>query len=297
MSARYHSLKTSIPVAIVLAALAVGCASTPEGPSPVAIARGKLTALQSDQQLATRAAAAIRDADLAVRAAEEAERKDKELTKHLVVIADRKIDTAAAQANTRLLEDQRLELAEQEQAVRLASRTREADRARSQADIARANAESARADTASARADAAEAQRMTEELRLQIAELNAKETERGLVVTLGDVLFDSGQAQIKSGAANNLDKLAAFLVKYKDRSVTIEGHTDSVGETGYNQSLSQRRADAVRSYLSNRGVDSNRLIASGMGESYPLVGNETAAGRQQNRRVEVIIANTVASLE
>lgn len=283
MNARYHSLKASLPVAIVLAALAVGCASTPEGPSAVAAARSKLTDLQSDSQLATRAPAAIRDADMAVRAAEQAENKDKELTKHLVAIADRKIDTAAAQAHTRLLEDQRQGLAEQEQAARLAARTREADRARDQA--------------ASARADAAEAQRMTEELQRQISELNAKATDRGVVVTLGDVLFDTGQWQIRSGAANNLDKLAAFLNQYKDRTVAIEGHTDSVGTAEYNQSLSQRRAEAVRSYLVGQGVDPRRLVASGMGEGHPVVGNDTAAGRQQNRRVEVIIATAVASLE
>jgi outer membrane protein OmpA-like peptidoglycan-associated protein len=109
------------------------------------------------------------------------------------------------------------------------------------------------------------------------------------VLTLGDVLFTSGQADLKAGASSHLDKLVTFLDKYPDRTVLIEGYTDSVGSEDYNQGLSQRRADSVKSYLVAQGVDSTRLAASGKGESDPVAGNETAAGREQNRRVEVII--------
>jgi outer membrane protein OmpA-like peptidoglycan-associated protein len=110
-----------------------------------------------------------------------------------------------------------------------------------------------------------------------------------LVLTLGDVLFTSGQADLKAGASNHLDRLVAFLEKYPDRTVVIEGYTDSVGSEDYNQGLSQRRADSVKSYLIGQGVDSTRLAASGKGENDPVAGNDSAAGRQQNRRVEVII--------
>jgi outer membrane protein OmpA-like peptidoglycan-associated protein len=121
--------------------------------------------------------------------------------------------------------------------------------------------------------------------------LNARETERGLVVTLGDVLFETARADLKGGAAGNLGKLAAFLVKYPDRNVVIEGHTDNVGGEDYNLGLSQRRAESVRSFLVTHGVSANRISASGKGEGSPVSDNDTATGRQQNRRVEVIIAN------
>jgi outer membrane protein OmpA-like peptidoglycan-associated protein len=128
-------------------------------------------------------------------------------------------------------------------------------------------------------------------LQRQIDELQAKDTDRGLVLTLGDVLFESGKADLKSGATGNLNKLIAFLNNYPSRTVMIEGHTDSVGGEDYNQGLSQRRADSVKSYLAGQGIDSGRLDASGHGESDPVADNESAAGRQQNRRVEVIISN------
>ena len=111
------------------------------------------------------------------------------------------------------------------------------------------------------------------------------------MLTLGDVLFASGTAQLNSGGSNNLGKLANFLNKHLERTVLIEGHTDSVGSDDYNQGLSQRRADAVKSYLVGQSVDSSRLNASGKGEYSPIGDNGNATGRQQNRRVEVIIDN------
>ncbi len=111
------------------------------------------------------------------------------------------------------------------------------------------------------------------------------------MLTLGDVLFASGRAELNPGTANNLNQLVTFLGKYPSRTVIIEGHTDSVGDDNYNQGLSQRRADSVRSYLVRHGVDAARITAMGAGESTPVAGNESATGRQQNRRVEVIISN------
>jgi outer membrane protein OmpA-like peptidoglycan-associated protein len=201
-------------------------------------------------------------------------------------------------------------LGEQRDAMRLQSRTNEADAANRHANAAmaeantqRGNAESAnrRADAATAEADAARdataaAQSSAAELQRQIAELNAKVTDRGLVLTLGDVLFASGTANLNSGTDTHLAKLAGFLNKYPDRTTIIEGYTDSVGSDDYNQGLSQRRADAVKSYLVAQGIDASRLVAAGKGESAPVGNNASATGRQQNRRVEVIIANTLLSL-
>jgi len=205
-----------------------------------------------------------------VRAAE-VPQEDVGLGKHLVFMADRKIDIATFQAQSRLSEDQRKLLSEQRANARLDSRTREADRAHMDTEIA---------------------QQQNADLQRQIAELNATATDRGLVVTLGDLLFDTGKATLKSGAASHLGKLAAFLNQHPDRTVMIEGHTDNVGSEDFNLGLSQRRANSVMTYLIHQGVASNRLAAYGKGENFPINDNESASGRQQNRRVEIIIANT-----
>lgn len=174
------------------------------------------------------------------------------------------------QAETRLSEDQRAGITAQRETVRLDARTREVDAARE------------------ATVDAKE---QNAELQRQIDALQARPTDRGLVLTLGDVLFASGRAELKPGAEHNLSQLVTFLGKYPARTVTIEGHTDSAGGEDYNQGLSQRRADSVRSHLLQQGVEAARVTATGAGESSPVAGNESAAGRQQNRRVEIIISN------
>jgi outer membrane protein OmpA-like peptidoglycan-associated protein len=156
-------------------------------------------------------------------------------------------------------------------------------------------ADEARGAADAARVAATSSQYQATELQRQIDELNAKPTDRGLVVTLGDVLFTSGQADLKSGTTGNLNKLVAFLNEYPSRTVTIEGYTDSVGSEDYNRGLSQRRADSVKAYLVGQGIGSVRLVAAGKGEHAPVASNDSAAGRQQNRRVEVIINNAPAA--
>lgn len=258
--------------ALILAA----CANSPKSPSGAVAARERLVQLQNDPALASRVSVAIREADDAVTAAE-VPMKDKVQSDHLVFVATREVDVAWAQAKTRQLEDQRAGLSERRDSERLESRTREADRALDAAEQARADAEAARDDS--------------DALRREIAELNAKETERGLVVTLGDMLFETGNSQLKGNAFANLSKLSSFLNKYPERTLIIEGHTDSVGSESSNQSLSQRRADSVQQYLLQQGVASNRLTAVGQGENSPVASNDSTSGRALNRRVEVIIAN------
>lgn len=269
------------------------CASAPKTPEAPLDSRVNLNALQADSELATRAPVEMKAAEAAVKAAE-VPREDGRYATHLVLLADQKVEIARARAQSRHYEDQRRALSEQSERARLDARTSEADRARSDAQTARADADSARADASSARDEMAASQAMRRDLQRQIAELNARETDRGLVVTLGDLLFATGSANLTGGAGPNLDKLANFLGEYADRTVLIEGHTDSVGSAQSNQSLSERRAESVKSYLVNRGVQAHRLTTAGLGQGSPVAGNETATGRQQNRRVEVIISNAAA---
>jgi outer membrane protein OmpA-like peptidoglycan-associated protein len=288
MNTTQHSeviLGRTLIATAVASILLAACTAAPVKPDGAAEARVKLTQLQSDPNLASRAAVAIKDADAAVRAAEQPE-SDKELAAHRVYLADRKVDTAKALAETRFAEDQRAVITAQRDSARLDARTREADAAKGQ--VATARAEGAEQKVA--------ADQQAAELQRQIDVLQAKPTDRGLVLTLGDVLFTSGRADLKPGATGNLNKLVAFLDKYPDRSVAIQGYTDSVGSEDYNQGLSERRADSVKSYLAGQGIGSMRLSASGKGRSDPVASNDSAAGRQQNRRVEVIISNPPAAL-
>ena len=167
------------------------------------------------------------------------------------------------------------------------------------ADLAAASsdqqASKARSEADSADLAAAGARQRTAELEQQIRTLQARVTDRGIVVTLGDVLFTSGKSELKVGSSGNLNRLVVFLDQYPDRTATIDGYTDDRGGEASNQTLSQRRADAVKAYLVDQGVSSDRLTASGQGKSSPVARNDSAAGRQQNRRVEVTIANAPAA--
>lgn len=128
-----------------------------------------------------------------------------------------------------------------------------------------------------------------EALRLELAELQALKTERGMVMTLGDVLFSTGKTELLPGAMATITKLADFLAEYSEKTILIEGHTDSVGSESSNQGLSERRALSVKAALADAGVDGSRIDTLGLGESTPMASNDTDAGRLKNRRVEIVI--------
>jgi outer membrane protein OmpA-like peptidoglycan-associated protein len=140
-----------------------------------------------------------------------------------------------------------------------------------------------------AKLEAANSKQETARVQAELDALKATPTERGSVLTLGDVLFDTGRAELKPGASRNLDQLAQFLAEHPERRVQVDGFTDSVGTDEYNRELSQLRADAVRAALIGRGVDPSRIGTQGYGKGYPVASNSDAGGRQLNRRVEVVI--------
>jgi OmpA-OmpF porin, OOP family len=174
-----------------------------------------------------------------------------------------------------------LELAKQQ----LTTASSEAERARILADIQAKEA---------ALAKAKEAEKAKAELALllkELSELQGQLTDRGIVLTIGDVQFATGKSDLNAGVQSSMDKLAEFLKKNQNRNLLVEGHTDSVGNDEYNQGLSEQRATSVKSALVKRGIASERIVTIGYGKKYPLASNADAAGKQQNRRVEAIILN------
>lgn len=206
-----------------------------------------------------------------------------------VKLAEQALAAAGAERSTVLLNARTQEA---DQALLLAeTKQREAALAGERADAARLQAGAMTAEAEQAKAEALAAEERTKKLEAQIAELEATKSERGLVITLGDVLFDTNKSELRSGAHYTIDKLAAFLAEYPTRNVQIEGFTDSTGAEEYNRRLSERRAEAVRNVLAAQGVDSRRLMTRGYGVEFPVASNETAEGRQRNRRVEIIISD------
>ena len=186
------------------------------------------------------------------------------------------MEIARAAAEKQVAEAQIQQATEDRDQVLLNARTREAQRAQQQAQVATSQAQAATS--------------QVQQLQQELAALKAKQTERGLVLTLGDVLFETGKAELRPGALQNLYPLVTFLQKYPERRAVIEGYTDSVGSDASNLDLSERRADAVRDFLLQNGVNPAQLTTRGYGKASPVASNATAEGRQQNRRVELIIS-------
>jgi outer membrane protein OmpA-like peptidoglycan-associated protein len=240
--------------------------------------------------------------------------------------ARRLLEIAEFSARARIADTRRDALAAERERLVVMARTREAEEARAEVAAAQAlketalaeakAAELAKAEAEAARLSAAEQQRVAEEaaraaraqaeaakrevatareemesMRSRLAELEARPTERGLLLTLGDVLFAFNKADLKAGVARTLMPLANVLKEKPEQTVVVEGHTDSVGSREYNLQLSERRADSVRDFLVEQGVDPARISVEGLGPDFPIADNADEAGRQRNRRVEVILPN------
>ncbi|HWD99301.1 MAG TPA: OmpA family protein, partial [Bryobacteraceae bacterium] len=174
--------------------------------------------------------------------------------------------------------------------------------AQQQAEAARQAALAEEAKLAADKADALKARQQAEDdakaLRERLKDqlnmiLATRDTARGLIVNMSDVLFDFNQATLKPGAREKLAKVSGILLAYPSLHLSVEGHTDSIGTPEYNMKLSQRRADAVRDYLVTNGINQANIQAVGLGEANPVASNSTAAGRQQNRRVEMVVSGDV----
>jgi outer membrane protein OmpA-like peptidoglycan-associated protein len=288
------------PAALALAIALAACSSAPTTTSLLDQTRGDYVAAQNNPAVAQYAPVEFRQATAALdRANEAAARKDDaaEVDK-LAYLAKQRIGVAQEVAKQKGAEAQVADAARQRDQIRLDARTAEAENAKRSAEQAQAQAEAARSQADAARmateAQASatrDAQAKADALAAQLADLQAKQTERGIVITFGDVLFNTDQAVLTEGGQHTLRKLADVLKQNPDRNVMVEGFTDSTGTSAHNLELSQRRAEAVRSALMGMGIEGTRVATRGYGEAYPVAGNDSAGSRQLNRRVEIVLSD------
>jgi outer membrane protein OmpA-like peptidoglycan-associated protein len=243
--------------AVVIGAAALLAACAGRSSESLEAARSAVTAARADPEVIAQAPEPLAEAEQALDRAESAfgAGADQDELDHLAYLAEQRAGIAQA------LAEERVALAEMEQMG--AQRDDLVIQAR---------------------------ERQIRVLETELAELQADRTERGLVVTLGDeVLFDVDRSDLKPGGMQQLTRVAEFLRQNPDRNVLIEGHTDSTAPDAYNLALSQRRANAVEDFLMTQGVEPTRIMATGYGEQLPIASNDTAAGRQANRRVEIVV--------
>lgn len=292
-------LFSGVGLALALAA----CASMPQPNAALESARSAVRGAEADPNVNKYAALDLDRARNDLSIAEEAQMHHRDAqVDQPAYLATQNARLAQAHAAAKA-DDARVAAGQLERdQIMLAARSREAENAKASAANSRALATAAlsQRDQANEQASRAneEASRANEEkarVQAELDALKATPTPRGLVMTLGDVLFDTGRAELKSGAGRKIDQLAQFLVEHPERRVQIDGFTDSVGTDAYNTDLSQRRADAVKMALINRGVQPSRIGTEGYGKAYPVASNSDSGGRQLNRRVEVVIGGDSGS--
>jgi outer membrane protein OmpA-like peptidoglycan-associated protein len=216
---------------------------------------------------------------------------DKSDVDHYAYLAHQRTLIAVQTAQLNAANDELSRSEVERQQVLLDVRRSEADRSEARARSAQQDARDAQQTAQDERAQADEARKLAELLTQRVRELEARPTDRGLVLTLGDVLFETGQSSIRSQGMKSIEDLAVFLREYPERNIVIEGFTDNIGSASFNMNLSRDRANSVKSELVNRRINADRISTVGYGLQFPVANNATDAGRQQNRRVEIIISD------
>ncbi len=249
-----------LPIAALL--LLAACGGAPKQIGALESARTAYSNASANEVVVKHAASELDDARIALSKADRIFKDEGKPghTEHYAYIASQKVKIAELIAQ-RKEDDARLSTMDLErQKVQLDARSKQVDQAREE----------------------------TLAMQRQLEEMQAQVTERGIVATLGDVLFDIGEATLKTSSAANIDKIASFMNKYPERSAIVEGHTDNMGDDDFNLDLARERAFSVQAALVSRGIDGSRITLKSLGEAAPIADNNTSAGRQKNRRVEVI---------
>jgi outer membrane protein OmpA-like peptidoglycan-associated protein len=277
---------STLPLCAIALATLSACTTMPPEKTPIELARINVQAARDNPQTATLAATELQTADAALLRANQAQASHAPGTTvdHFAYLASQRAAIAQEAGRQKAAEQRIAEANTVRDRMQLENRTREADAARQQTLTAQDQARAAEEQTRAA-------EMRNRQLEERVKELNAKPTPRGWVVTFGDVLFGTGQAQLKPGSTRNIEKLADVLQSYPQRKVLIEGFTDSTGSDATNLALSERRSAAVREALIDKGVNPSRISTRGYGEAYPVAGNTSASGRQLNRRVEIILSD------
>jgi outer membrane protein OmpA-like peptidoglycan-associated protein len=292
-------MNTRMIVLVPLAVLFAACTSIPEQNVALDQARSAVDAAQHNPQVASLAPQELAEAVDSLSVAERAatDRAATATVNHLAYMSLQRARIATDTASSKASQAVVAGAAAERDKLLLDARTNQAEAAEYAADNAEKQlalseqnnelkaTELANADAAAMRNDA-----RVSDLEMQLKDLNAKQTDRGMVVTLGDVLFDTGKSQILASGSSNIAKLADFFKRNPERTALIEGYTDDVGAAAANFALSQQRANAVMTALIGLGVPAAGLTTLAHGEDMPTADNATAAGRQMNRRVEIVIA-------
>ena len=291
---------TMTPLAIAISLLLSACSSAPKTTALLDQTRSDFQVAQSNPAIATYASLEMKQASEALAAANQAalDKESEQKIDSLAYLAKQKIATTQEIAKQKTAEASVENSNKQRDQLRLDQRTQEANQSRITAEQAKMNEEKAKQATQVAQSETLEAQRLTQEAQLknakleeQLAELAAKKTERGMVITFGDLLFNTNQSRLSPEGMRIAQKLADVLQQNPQRRVLIEGFTDNIGSDHYNQALSERRSAAVRNALQEMGIALDRIAIRGYGEAFPVAGNLTAEDRRLNRRVEIILSD------
>ncbi len=306
-------MKTRSTISLLAAAiLATACATAPMSTPTLDQARADFVAANNNPSVSQYAPLEFKQASDALDQANAAAARRDSLSDvdRLAYVAKQRIATAMEVARAKAAEADIANASRERDQVRLAARTAEADRARRDAEAAQAQAAQAQQQAQSAQMQAQAAQQQAAAAQEQnaalvqraamleaiLVELQAVKTERGYIVTIGDVLFATNQASLTPNGMSTLRKLADVMAQNPNRTVLVEGFTDSTGSSSYNQELSQRRAEAVASALGSMGVPRERIAMKAYGEAFPVAANDTASNRQLNRRVEIVLSNENAQI-
>ncbi|WP_348027481.1 OmpA family protein [Rhodoferax sp.] len=288
------------PLALAVAVLLGACSSMPTNTTLLEQTHSDYRMAQASPSVNRYAPLELQQAGVALaRADASANDKDKPAkVDELAYLAKQKIALTQEVASRKMAEAEVLAGSKEADQLRLQQRSNEADAAKAKAAeaqqaalMAQSDAADAQRKTDEARRVAMEAQTRNMQLEAQLADLAAKKTDRGMVITLGDVLFGTDQARLTPEGMRTAQKLADVLQQNPQRKVLIEGFTDSTGSSAHNQELSDRRAESVRTALAGMGIGSDRVATKGYGEGYPVAANDTAQNRQMNRRVEIVLSD------
>jgi len=285
--------KIITPTLLAIAVLLSACATTPRSTGLLDQTRSDFAIARNNPDVERFAPLEMQQASTAMSQANDAANKDEsaENINKLAYIAKAKIGVANEVTKQKLAQAEIAKTAKQRDGMILDQRTLEADKAKQDALQAQMTAQAALANAADSQRKTADAQAQAALLQEQLAALAAKQTDRGLVITMGDVLFGTNLSNLNSNGMTTAHKLADVLSQNPQRRVLIEGYTDSTGTADYNQELSERRAQSVRGALLELGIAPDRVAIRGYGKNFPVASNDNASNRQLNRRVEIVLSD------